>query len=119
MSLEEAEQKLAIKEEDLKAIRRANDPNWVLRGLIVLAVSIVTFVIGFIAGNANPSVGSNYPYAGAMMSSQAAGGMRRVPVLFIAILAALSFISFSFGLAVGNRENLGVVILYGPYSQKG
>jgi hypothetical protein len=115
MDLVEAEQKLEIKDEDINAIRRAKDPNWVLRGLIAIAVAFLSFLIGFVVGRVSDTGSSNYPYGTLLLASAAVGSRKRIPVLFIALLAVLSFISLNFGLAEGS-PNFGVVTYYGSYS---
>lgn len=117
MDLAEAEQMLEIKDEDIKAIRRSRDSSWVLRGLISLAVAILSFLVGYVIGRASDSGGSSYPYGAALLASATVGHRKRIPFLFIALLAVLSVFSLSFGLSAGT-PNLGVVTYYGSYSPK-
>lgn len=115
MDLVEAEHELEIKEEDLKAIRRAKDSSWVQRGFISLAVAILSFLVGYVIGRASDTGGSSYPYGAVLLASAAVGHRKRIPFVFIALLAVLSFFSFSFGLVAGS-PSFGVVTYYGSYS---
>ena len=117
MNLAEADKKLEIKDEDIKAIRRSRDPSWVLRGLISLAVAILSFLVGYVIGRVNDTGGSVYPFGAALMASATVGHRKRIPILFIALLAVLSIFSLSFGLSAGS-PNFGVVTYYGSYSPK-
>jgi hypothetical protein len=114
----EAQSTLEIRDEDIRAIRRSKNPNWVLRGIIALSAAVVSFLSGYVVGSATEPGVSNYPYGAAVLASAAAGQRKRIPVLFVAILAALSLLSFFFGYATGDKPALGIVTYYGSYSPK-
>lgn len=115
MNLEEATDELEIRDDDLKAIREAKDPNWLLRGLVTVAVIIVSTVLGILAGKSSGA--SGYPYGALYLAPFAAVRRRRVPWLFVICLAVLSFISFSIGVA-SNDQTFGIVTYYGTFSRK-
>jgi nicotinamide riboside transporter PnuC len=118
MNLDEARKELNIQDDDLAAIRRKKDPNWLVRGVITLAVVVVSYIVGYFAASASSSGTSPYPYGMAAIAPLAVAQKRRVPWLFVIVLAVLSFISISVGV-VSNSETFGVVTYYGAFSRKG
>lgn len=74
--------------------------------------------MGVIIGNASETGNSNYPYGAMLLAANASVRRKRIPFLFILLLAILSFFSFSLGLATSSGPSFGVVIYYGSYSPK-
>jgi threonine/homoserine/homoserine lactone efflux protein len=114
MNLEESRDQLGINDGDMSAIRRAKDPNWLIRGIITLVVILASFLSGVALGAANPP--SAYPFA-ASFTPLVRSGKIRIPWLFIAVLAVISFVSLSIGVAA-NSESFGVTTYYGAFSRK-
>jgi hypothetical protein len=114
MNLEEGRDQLGINDSDMSAIRRAKDPNWIIRGIVTLVVIVASFLSGAALGaTSSPSA---YPFA-ASFTPLVRSGKIRIPWLFIVVLAVVSFVSLSIGVASTDRS-FGVVTYYGAFSRK-
>ena len=114
MNLEESRDQLGINDGDMAAIKRAKDPNWLIRGIVTIVVIVASFLSGAALGAANPQTA--YPFA-ASVTPLVRSGKIRIPWLFIVVLAVISFVSLSIGLASTDRS-FGVVTYYGAFSRK-
>jgi hypothetical protein len=118
MSLDEARNEIGVTDADLARIRATKDPNWLLRGIITLAVAISSFVMGYALGSRYSSSDS-YPYASLGIPVMLTARKTRVPWLFVAILAVISFAAFSIGVYASGGPSLGVATYYGVFSREG
>ncbi len=114
MNLEESRDQLGINDNDMSAIRRTKEPKWLVRGIITLAVIMVSFLSGAALGATQSP--SPYPFA-ASFTPLVRSGKIRIPWLFIVVLAVISFVSVSIGLATTDHT-FGVTTYYGAFSRK-
>jgi hypothetical protein len=114
----DSNKQLGISEEDVAVIRRTRDSNPFLVALVGAIVSILSFLIGFLAGQSASSASDGYPYSAIGAMSIVKTRRRRVSWLVVALIAVIAFASFSLGAFAADPPSYGVTTYYGVHGSE-
>lgn len=106
---------LGISDVDVVAIRRARDPNLLLRFALLAVTMVSTFILGYALGRESEP---GYPYVSIGLISLAGAGRRKVPWIFLVVLSILAFFSFALGYGVAAHPSYGEGSYYGVFSRR-
>ncbi len=114
----DSNKQLGISEEDVAVIRKTRDSNPFLAALIGTAVSILSFLIGYFAGQAASSSSDGYPYGAIGAMSIVRTRRHRVSWLVVVLMAIIAFASFSLGAFAADPPSYGVTTYYGVHGSE-